>query len=203
MKSMLIILSFLILQSSVMAVDIKLGKPTRDGRPVLKIVGAIQVQQFPKVLMSDKTIIDFSSQGGNPHALTALVTWFKSQLRGAKPTFIVRRQCASTCIGFLATLNNMAGKGHLKLIIDSKTHIGFHGCWNLDKQIYEHKCTVEMIRYLSSQGMESRWLNDHQDNFHRPTKEYIVNYKAEDAGLRDSGLMNHASIEPLTANLLK
>lgn len=180
-----------------------MAKPTRDGRPVVRIDNYIKIQKFPNIYMSNKTIIDFESQGGNPEAMKPLVDWFKAQLRGARPTVIVRRLCASTCIGVLATLNNMAGKNQIELIVDTNTIIGFHGCLNLDTGEHEKVCSMKMIQYLNSQGVDLRWLYDHPKLFVRPTKEYLVKIKADDPGFRNSGLLDHARLERSTADLLK
>jgi hypothetical protein len=204
MKFWFIVALTFILSSTAFALDFKvLPKANHEGRPILTMTGTIQQQAYPRIKLSSKTIIVISSQGGNPTYYPQLEQWFLAQIKGSRPTVIVRPQCASTCIMWLALLNDLAGRNRIELIIDAKTALSFHGCWDNQHKQYSKACSLNMIKYVSKHGVETRWLNEHILYFQRPTGNYIIHHKAEDTELRDSGLLDHARIEDFTYKLLQ
>lgn len=204
MKLCLTVAFTFLLSSAASALEFQvLPKANHEGRPILTMTGTIQQQAYRRIKLSSKTIIVITSQGGNPTYYPQLEQWFLAQIKGSRPTVIVRPQCASTCIMWLALLNDLARHNRIELIIDAKTWLGFHGCWDNQHKQYSKPCSLNMIRYLGKHGVDGRWLNEHILYFQRPTGDYIVHHNADDPELRDSGLLDHARIEAFTYKLLQ
>lgn len=202
MKSLLIALSFLLIQNA-QSVVVKSAANSKDGTHIRQIFGSIELEQvLPSLKLTTASRIYVASSGGNPGGVAPLLRWLRSEVRKAsiKPIVIVRKACESSCISLLAGLNQMASQGRIELIIDSATRLGFHGCSR--GGVYYKDCTVGMMKEQMSYGLSLKWINQHLNFYIYPTKGYIVNVKVRDPLFRGSGLFDEAIIEDNTLKYL-
>lgn len=201
-----ILFLFLMISSSAFALEFKRLPDAYDGTQVLEISGRFEQHQiFPAFNLDRPTRIVLNSQGGNTNGIQPFVNWFEVQLRYGKmkPTVIITTNCSSSCIVVLSRLNNLAGSGRMELILDSSVVLGFHGCLDAVTQSFHSPCSKAFLTAMMDNGVNPQWVNQHLDLFIRPSKDYTVYVKATEDHLRDSGLINHASVEEGTLRLIR
>lgn len=151
---------------------------------------------------SNPTMFFISSPGGNIDKILAVTEELRTAFQGAYdlshivPTVVVYEQCESACIPILSALNIMAQNGQIRLIVDRRTIIGFHGCSDHanadDPGHYSVDGTKRYLDFWKMQGGNRAWI----DAFYREffTSEIIHEMRATNSRLLGANLLNYAEI---------
>lgn len=154
----------------------------------------------------------FSSPGGNIDQVREYAAELKAKLKTAKetsnivPIVVVDTECQSACIPILSSLNRLAGQGAIRLIIDRKTILGFHGCSDHeagapedDEGVYSSQGTARYLTNWTMLGGSADWIRTNYQFFETAT---LTQMNPEDGRLADSDLVNHAEIIATNTGLL-